>query len=70
MSNGRQPIYTRITGLKPDWLGNLSENSTKESEDWLGDRHKEMKVHDFSPIKISKIKHSCNATFVIYTNTK
>ena len=37
----------------------LSANSSKKSEDWLVDRYKEMKLHDFPPIKISKIKHSC-----------
>ena len=37
----------------------LSANSSNNSEDWLVDRYKEMKLHDFLPIKISKIKHSC-----------
>ena len=37
----------------------LSANSSKESEDWLGDRYKEMKLHDFPLNKISKINHSC-----------
>ena len=37
----------------------LSANSSKESEDWLGDRYKEMKLDNLTPIKISKIKHSC-----------
>ena len=35
----------------------LSPNSPKESEDWLGDRYKEIKLHNFPPSKISKIKH-------------
>ena len=37
----------------------LSANSSKESEDWLGDRYKEIKLHDFPLNKISKINHSC-----------
>ena len=28
----------------------LSANSSKESDDWLGDRYKEMKLHDLPPI--------------------
>ena len=37
----------------------LSANSSEESEDWIGDLHKETKLHDFPLIKISKIKYSC-----------
>ena len=37
----------------------LSANSSKESEDWLGDRYKEIKLRDFPLNKISKINHSC-----------
>ena len=37
----------------------LSANSSKKCEDWLVDRYKGMKLHNFTPIKISKIKHSC-----------
>ena len=36
----------------------LSANSSKESEDWHGDRFKEIELNSFPPIKISKIKHS------------
>ena len=36
-----------------------SASSSKESDYWLGDRYKEMKLHDLPPIKISKIKYSC-----------
>ena len=36
----------------------LSANSSKESEDWLGDQYKEMKLYNFPLIKISEIKHS------------
>ena len=36
----------------------LSASSSKESEDWLGDWYKEMKLHDFLLIKIKKKKIS------------
>ena len=37
----------------------FSENDLNESEDWLGDQYKEMKLHNLPKIKILKIKHSC-----------
>ena len=33
----------------------LSANSSKESEDWPGDQYKEIKLHNYPPIKNSKI---------------
>ena len=37
----------------------LSENFSKDSKEQLGDEFKEMKLHNFPPIKISNIKNSC-----------
>ena len=37
----------------------LAANSLKESKDWLGTQYKKMKLYNFPPIKISKIKDSC-----------
>ena len=37
----------------------LSASSLKESENWLGDQYKKIKLHYFPPTKISKIKHTC-----------
>ena len=59
----KSPRATVVNGFWLLILSNvsckLSANSSKESEDWLGNWYKEMKLHDFPTIKISKIKHSC-----------
>ena len=38
----------------------LFTNFSKESKDWLGDRCKKIKLHNFSQIKISNVKHFCS----------
>ena len=36
----------------------LSANFSKTSSDWLGERYKEIKLHNLPPNDISKLMHS------------